>query len=138
MRVSYRRLLFTLSLLWVCLLAIPATRAGNNSFISDAPIGKFTDEDMQLMNANLDAALSDAKLQVIHAWINPSTKHSGTAKALQAFNGPNGLPCKRVSVKNRAGNLKGSGQYTMCRMADKGWTFVPKDYASPPQSNPTQ
>ena len=130
MRVSCRPFVVAAQIVMLCLLQISATLAGNNSFISDAPIGKFTDEDLQMMNANIEATLADSKVRVEHAWNNPKTQHSGTAETLQAFSGP-GMPCKRISVTNRAGNLKGKGQYTLCKMVDKEWTYVPKDFASP-------
>ena len=139
MRVSYRPLIVTAQRIVLCLLLVPvlvpAVQAGNNSFISDAPMGKFTDEDIKLMNANIEATLADSKVRVMQAWSNPKTQHSGTAEILQAFAGPNGIPCKRVSVANRAGNLKGKSQYTLCKMDGKGWTYVPKDFASPPSAN---
>jgi hypothetical protein len=136
MRLSYRLRLAAAQLMALCLLHIAATQAGNNSFISDAPMGKFNDEDLRLMNANIDAALTDAKIRVVHSWSNLATKNSGTAETLQILVGPNGIPCKRIRVANSAGNLKGSGQYTLCKMEGKGWTFVPKDYAVSQPANP--
>jgi hypothetical protein len=137
MRASYRQLLFAAQLMLLCLLQPSATQAGNNSYVSDAPIGKFTDEDMKLMNANLDATVADEKVRSVHSWSNPSTKHSGTAETLISYLGPNGIPCKRVTIANRAGNLTGKGQYTLCKMAEQGWTFVPNDYAPVPKAKAT-
>jgi hypothetical protein len=135
MYVSYRQWAAA-QLLVLFLLHSAATLAGNTSFVSDAPIGRFTEEDLKLMNDNIDAALADQKLLVVHSWTNPQTKNSGTAEALRAFSGPNGIPCKRVRVTNRADSLKGQGQYTLCKMEGQGWTYVPKDFASPAQSKP--
>jgi hypothetical protein len=137
MRVSNRQLAVAVPLLMLFLLQVPVARAGNMSFIKDAPMGKFTDEDMKLMNANLDTTWAKAKVQTGHSWSNPKTNHSGTAEALQAFEGPNGIPCKRVRISNRAGNLTAKSQYTLCKMENQGWMLVPNDYAPLPQPKTT-
>jgi len=117
------------------LLITPVAQAGNSTFIIDAPIGRFTDEDVKLMNANIEQTVADTKVRVVHSWSNPITKHSGTAESLQAFAGPGGVPCKRVRIANQAGSLKGQGQYTLCKVDGKEWTFVPNEYAPQPKTD---
>jgi hypothetical protein len=118
-------------------LFITQAHAGNMSFLRDAPMGKFTDEDMKLMNANLEATVADTKVRTVHTWSNQQTGYSGTAETLQAFAGPNSVPCKRVRITNRAGTLTGKGQYTLCKLEGKEWTVVPNDYAPAPQPKAT-
>jgi hypothetical protein len=134
MHATYRQLLFATQLATLCLGLCAATEAGNNSFVSDAPIGKFTEEDMTMMNVNLDATVADEKVRIVHSWNNPNTTHSGTAETLVTFAGPKGITCKRVSITNRASSLAGKGQYTLCKMPEQGWTFVPNEYAPMPKT----
>ena len=129
MRPSVRQVFPSLLATALFLLQTSLAQAGNSSFIIDAPIGRFTDEDIKLMNANIELTVADTKVRIVHSWSNPNTKHSGTAETLQALAGPDDVPCKRVRITNRAGNLKGQGQYTLCKVDGKDWTFVPNDYA---------
>jgi hypothetical protein len=135
MRQSFRQICAGSLIATLCLLQPPLAQAGNSSFIIDAPIGRFTDEDVKRMNANIDQTVVDTRVRVVHSWSNPATEHSGTAETLQAFTGPDGVPCKRVRIANRAGNLKGQGQYTLCKVDGKEWTFVPNDYAPHPKTD---
>jgi hypothetical protein len=134
MRMSYHQLIVAAQLVALAGLHISAAHAGNMSFISDAPMGKFTDEDIKFMNANLDAALAESRVRTIRSWSNASTGHSGTAEVLQAFAGPNDVPCKRVRVTNQAGKLTGKSQYTLCRIDGQAWNFVPNNYAPIPKA----
>jgi hypothetical protein len=132
---SYRQIYASVLVATAYVLHAPFAQAGNSSFIIDAPIGRFTDEDVKLMNANIERTVVDTNVRVVHSWSNPITKYSGTAETLLVFAGPDGVPCKRVRIANRAGNLKGQGQYTLCKVDGKDWTFVPNDYAPQPKAD---
>jgi hypothetical protein len=125
----------------VLFAGIPA-HAGNLSYLKDAPIAKFNDEDVQLMTSNAQAVLADAKTPLSRSWANSKTNHSGTAESLLEFLGPKGIPCKRLRVTQRADGRESKATYTYCNMDAEGWRMVSSEFAptpkKPPVSAPTQ
>ena len=108
--------------------------ANNLSFLKQAPVAAFTDQDYALMMENVELVLADATTPVKRDWKNSQTGHSGTAETLVVFNGPKGESCKRLRVTSKAGSRDGKAMYTLCK-GDAGWQLASSDYAPVPKSS---
>lgn len=111
-----------------------AAFAGNLSFLTGAPISRFTDEDVSLMTQNAEQVLDSESPVAKHEWSNPRTGAAGFAEARGHFTATNGRLCKRLRVSNRAKGIATASEatYTICKHEDRGWTLDPSATAKPP------
>ena len=82
-------------------LAPPLARGMDLSFLGQAPLRFFSDQDLRLMGDAMDQALNDAEDGESISWSNEQTGNSGTIKPLRGFS-HQGLDCRRVEIINRA------------------------------------
>jgi surface antigen len=104
----------------VALLAMTSAQAANLAFMKDAPIARFTDQDMQLFTQTLNGVLDSGADGEARKWSNPDTKAGGEVKAIKSF-ARDAMPCRRVAIKNKAKGRSNSGQYNFCKKPTGEW-----------------
>jgi putative intracellular protease/amidase len=115
-----RALLLTLLVLGVC--AGPAALAQTNlGDLRDAPSGKFTPEDFDLLWAAVDEVSRGKKVGDVKKWENPATGSGGAIKLLNVFITADGKDCRRLRIDNHAKSLKGSTKQIVCAGAEGKW-----------------
>jgi surface antigen len=111
--------LFLASMLPVC------STAQNTSFLKDAAVSKFDEQDVSLMMKNVDTALNEPLIPVTREWKNAASGNSGKAEITSAFTSSDGARCKRARLSNFARNgIKGTSTYTFCNREQK-WMIMP-------------
>lgn len=90
-----------------------ATAAGLG-FLAESPLARFNEDDLKLMNAAMEKALTATELGMRTSWVNDKTGSSGEVTPQRAFES-RGRPCRELRVVNRHRALEASGVYTMCR-----------------------
>lgn len=105
--------------------------AGNLSFLDDATISKFKEQDVKLLMETVDKALDSADPHAALSWSNPKTGNSGDVSTVGRFTSTDGHPCKRLRVLNRAKGTESKGDYTLCKVPDRGWLLNPEARPAP-------
>jgi 17 kDa outer membrane surface antigen len=104
--------------LGVASLAAAQTNLGD---LRDAPSGKFTPQDFDMLWAAVDAVSRGKTIGAIKKWENAATGNGGAIKLLDVFTSADGLDCRRLRVDNHAKSIKGSTQQVVCANADGKW-----------------
>jgi hypothetical protein len=91
--------------------------------LQDAPSGKFTPADFDMLWAAVDEVSRGKQVGAAKSWENPSTGNGGTIKLLNVFTTADGKDCRRLRVDNHARSLKGSSKQIVCAGADGKWVF---------------
>ena len=97
-----------------------AASAANLGFLKDAPIARFTEQDLTLFKQTLDEVLDKGADGEARRWSNPETKAGGEIKAIKSFE-RGATPCRRVAISNAAKGLSASGQYNFCKQPTGQW-----------------
>jgi hypothetical protein len=87
----------------------------------DAPSGKFTPQDFEMLWATVDSVSATRKTGTSKSWENAATGNGGTIKLLNVFNTADGRDCRRLKVDNHARKLKGSSKQVVCAGPDGKW-----------------
>jgi hypothetical protein len=103
------------------LLFAASTHAQNLNFLKTSPLAQFTQQDVDLMLKNADAALEAKEPQARREWSNPKTGATGSAEILREFTGTDGAPCKRLRVVNKAKSESRDATHTVCKYEGRGW-----------------
>jgi surface antigen len=104
----------------ISLCAYPAFAQGGLGFLQDAPAGKLTKEDVDLLKAAAEQAVSGAP-GVPKPWSNPATGNSGAITLLQSFNSADGRSCRRLRVETQAKATSGVYTTNVCRAEGGPW-----------------
>jgi hypothetical protein len=117
-----------LNLAWrFFLLAVLATAlpvaAANLNFLKNAPISKFTDEDLKIFTQTRDQLLNTGKDGETREWSNPATKASGKIIIVKSFK-RDGVPCRTLKITNRAQGLSETNPANFCQQAPQEWTLA--------------
>lgn len=114
--------------------------AGASSFaqsnlgeFKDAPSGKFTPQDFEMLWATVDAVSVTRKTGTVQSWENAATGSGGTIKLLNVFTTADGRDCRRLKVDNHAKKVKGSSKQIVCAGPDGKW-MVDADARPAPKS----
>lgn len=99
----------------------------------DAPSGKFTPADFEMLWATVDAVSVTRKTGTAKSWENAATGNGGTIKLLNVFTTADGRDCRRLKVDNHAKKLKGSSKQIVCAGPDGKW-MVDADARPAPKS----
>jgi len=89
--------------------------------LRDAPSGKFTQQDFDLLWATVDEVSRTKQKGATKSWKNEATGSGGTIKLLNVFTSTNGQDCRRLRVDNYAKSLKGSTKQIVCAGDDGKW-----------------
>jgi len=89
--------------------------------LRDAPSGKFTAQDFDLLWATVDEVSRTKKPGTAKSWQNAATGSGGTIKLLNVFTTADGRDCRRLRIDNHAKSLKGSTKQIVCAGADGKW-----------------
>lgn len=111
-----------LAVLFPCFAISPTASAFNTEFLSDAPIARFNDKDVEIWLDTLSNALDKGKDGAEVKWENPKTGHGGTITPLNAKT-HNGMDCRDADIRNFAGDFTGQSVYLMCKKDGK-WLAV--------------
>src|SRR5258708_718297 len=97
--------------------------AAGLGFLRNAAVEYFDEQDFELMLKNAGQVLESTSSEVSQNWSNPQSGNSGAAEVLGAFTGPDGMPCKRVRVTNKAKrtNIEDRTTYTVCKYPVHAW-----------------
>ncbi|AMO21827.1 hypothetical protein GCM10027034_00440 [Ramlibacter solisilvae] len=109
----------------VCLLACQAgaALASNLNFLrDDAPITRFNQKDMQLMQDALDKAMN-AEPGTKVEWANDKSGASGSITQLGRFERA-GAECRKAEFTTRYKTIRGGGEYNFCKTAQGIWQLV--------------
>jgi hypothetical protein len=98
-----------------------ALAQSNLGDFSDAPMAKFTPEDMEMLWATVDAVSLTRKPGTAKNWENAATGSGGTIKLLNVFTSTDGRDCRRLRVDNHAKKVKGSSKQIVCAAPDGKW-----------------
>jgi hypothetical protein len=100
----------------------PVAHAQSNlGDFSDAPMAKFTPEDMEMLWAAVDAVSLTRKPGAAKSWENAANGNGGTIKLLNVFTTADGRDCRRLKVDNHAKKVKGSSKQIVCAGPDGKW-----------------
>jgi hypothetical protein len=102
-------------------MLVVTVHAQNLNFLKKSPLAQFTQEDVDLMLKNADAALEAKEPQARREWSNPRTGATGTAEVLREFAGADGAPCKRLRIVNKAKSESTDATHTLCKYESRGW-----------------
>jgi hypothetical protein len=89
--------------------------------LRDAPSGKFTAQDFDMLWATVDEVSRTKKAGTVKSWQNEATGSGGTIKLLNVFTSTDGRDCRRLRIDNHAKSLKGSTKQIVCADADGKW-----------------
>ena len=89
--------------------------------LRDAPSGKFTPQDFEMLWATVDEVSRTGQKGATKSWKNEATGSGGTIKLLNVFTSTAGRDCRRLRVDNYAQTLKGSTRQTVCANEDGKW-----------------
>jgi surface antigen len=96
--------------------------AFNSSFLRQAPLAYFTDDDWSMFKEALYKALNANADGVAGRWNNPSSGSSGEVTPLNTRE-VNGMTCRETRLINRAQGVSAAGDYLLCKAADGEWTM---------------
>lgn len=102
------------------LVNVNSAQAVSTSFLKDAPVSHFNNEDINIFIKAATAALNEASDGELRDWSNPKTGSSGSIKPLDTVEGINGK-CRTVQFTSSYKTLSASGQNTLCKQADGSW-----------------
>jgi hypothetical protein len=117
-----RHLAWRVSLLAVLATALPVA-AANLNFLKDAPISKFTEEDLKIFTQTRDQLLNTGKDGETREWSNPATKASGKINIVKSFE-RDGLRCRSLKITNRAKGLSQTNPANFCQQASQEWILA--------------
>jgi hypothetical protein len=89
--------------------------------LRDAPSGKFTQQDFEMLWATVDEVSRTKQKGATKSWKNEATGSGGTVKLLSVFTSTTGRDCRRLLVDNYAKSLKGSTKQIVCAGDDGKW-----------------
>lgn len=112
----------TIAVLGALLLPLSAVSAIDVRFLKETPIGKFSKEDLSMMQETARKALSEAPDGTLVEWSNPKTGSSGTIRPLDTFQ-QKGLKCRRTEVTNKYKTLLGSTTLVACEVKKGEWKY---------------
>jgi len=105
------------------LLPLSGAHAFDVRFLKETPIGKFSKEDLSMMQATARKALSEAPDGTLVEWSNPKTGSSGTVKPLDTFQ-QKGLKCRRTEFTNKYKTLFGGSTIVACEVKKGEWKYA--------------
>ena len=111
--------LFIAGLAWFAFHCAPG-QAFNTSFLTDAPISRFNDDDIAIMLSTLTTALNDSENGVETEWKNPATDNRGSVTPLDRTV-VDSRDCRTAIIRTIAGHLSGSARYLLCKADDGEW-----------------
>lgn len=97
--------------------------AGNLSFLNNSAITKFTDEDRDLMMANIMYALDHIKDGRKSAWKNPHSGAWGYAIPSRSAT-VKGKICRNITTFNFAKGVTGESIYRLCKCGKQRWQII--------------
>ena len=124
----------TRAILALCaLVAASDALATGMDFLSNLPATYFTQEDRDMMMKNVKEILDSDDPKSSREWSNPKTGNSGSLKLRSQFTATDGAPCKRISVSSlvKAGSVKNTGTYILCKYEGRGWLLHPDAVPAP-------
>jgi len=89
--------------------------------LRDAPSGKFTPQDFDMLWATVDEVSRTKEKGTARSWKNEATGSGGTIKLLNVFTSTEGRDCRRLRIDNYAKSLKGSSKQIVCAGDDGKW-----------------
>lgn len=105
-------------------LAAASVFAFNLSFLDDAAIARFNEQDIDMMIETLEQTLEHGKDGVVVEWENPKTRNHGSVTPLNSKI-HEGFHCRDADIKNFAGTFTGRTIRLMCKTDDGSWRVVP-------------
>jgi surface antigen len=104
------------------LLAVPGEgRAGNLGFLAKTAVGKFSADDLRILQATALTLLKDGATGQSQEWSNPNSTAKGTLTIVKVFNSTEGYLCKSVRSENSANGLHGRATYPVCEIQPGDW-----------------
>ncbi|MCB1792117.1 MAG: hypothetical protein KDJ24_17565 [Gammaproteobacteria bacterium] len=100
--------------------SVPTCLAVGYSWLNDAPVRYFSDQDWDMMNANMQRALDEAADGETLLWQNDASGNHGSAMPTTGFD-RDGQRCRTLVIMNQARRLTGGGTYDFCLGADGSW-----------------
>ncbi len=97
---------------------INAGLAANTSFLDDAVVARFKDDDVTMLMATIDGALALPEGES-KGWENAKTGAHGRVTVLGAHQAE-ARECRRLRVENHARGRSGSGVWEYCRSGADG------------------
>lgn len=104
-------------------LASTSVLAQNMGFLTKTPIASFDAQDIALMREAGKVALDTLPPGESKSWRNAKSGSEGSITVAKAYEGAGGIPCKRISVFNKARGIEGDTRYNYCKRPDKGWVL---------------
>ena len=112
-----------LAVLAICACVAPAAFAQTNlGELRDAPSGKFTPKDFEMLWAAVDEVSRTKTIGTVKKWENTATGNGGAIKLLKVFASTDGRDCRGLRIDNHARTLKGSTKQIVC--ADPGGQWM--------------
>lgn len=106
------------------ILTIPLANAFNLRFLDDAPISRFSDEDMEIFDQAVIDTLDHKPDRAETSWKNPASGANGVITPLES-SVENGMPCRVFRLNNNAGGLSSNLTLKACKDDTAGWQLAP-------------
>jgi surface antigen len=117
---------------WLAGVTIPGIGiASNFGFLKDAPITRFTGQDLEIFQSTLYDTLNQNADGSTRHWENPKTGSAGEIVIVKSF-AQDSKRCRRVRISNRArGYAETKTDMVFCKETTDQWKV------SPPSKKPT-
>jgi hypothetical protein len=102
-------------------IAFQAVSQTNLGDLRDAPSGKFTPQDFDMLWAAVDEVSRGKNIGAVKTWENAATGNGGAIKLLEVFTSTENLDCRRLRIDNHAKSIKGATTQVVCASADGKW-----------------
>jgi len=108
-------------LLAATLAATAPALAFNWLFMQDTPYSHFTEEDHKIFDEAMNDILEKGADGETRTWSNPNSTAGGELKVVKSFE-RDGVPCRTLSIANKAKGRTASGEYRFCKQTPAKWT----------------
>lgn len=105
------------------MLGLQSAHAVNLSFLKNAPVAAFTDEDITIAQDHIRDVLNNGKKGEVVQWENPNTGAIGKYTLLNTYQ-RDGATCRRVKVMHSAKGRRGESTHTLCQTAAGTWRWT--------------
>ena len=108
-----------ISTILALIFSLQVAHAANYSFLKNAPIADFNEDDVAIMEENLYKSLDKLEDGKKSAWKNDKTGNAGLAQPVKTYDKA-GKTCRSLRLVNRSKKSLNESVYDFCK-EESGW-----------------